>query len=63
MTDLFAEARSSGQLDCETELGTIRLVEIISNKIFSITRLDQSLESLQVVLLLLAIIQLIFCLI
>jgi len=48
VTDLFTEAKSSGQLETgEVILGNLRLVEIISYKIFSITRPDQSLESLQ----------------
>ena len=46
---MFIEAKSSGQLDTgEVLLGNLRLVEVISNKIFSITRPEQSLESLQV---------------
>lgn len=50
MNDLFHEAKASGQLDLndDTMLGSLRLVEIISNKIFSITRPEQALESLQV---------------
>lgn len=48
VSDLFIEAKSSGQLDTgEVLLGNLRLVEVISNKIFSITRPEQSLESLQ----------------
>ena len=46
---MFIEAKSSGQLDTgEVLLGNLRLVEVISNKIFSITRPEQSLDSLQV---------------
>ena len=46
---MFIEAKSSGQLDTgEAVLGQLRLVEVISNKIFSITRPEQTLESLQV---------------
>ena len=49
VSDLFIEAKSSGQLETgEDMLGNLRLVEIISNKIFSITKPDQTLESLQV---------------
>jgi len=48
VSDLFIEAKSSGQLETgEDMLGNLRLVEIISNKIFSITKPDQTLESLQ----------------
>ena len=46
---MFIEAKSSGQLDTgEAALAQLRLVEVISNKIFSITRPEQTLESLQV---------------
>ena len=49
VNDLFTEAKGSGQLEAgEVMLGNLRLVEIISNKIFSITRPEQTLESLQV---------------
>ena len=49
VNDLFTEAKASGQLEAgEVMLGNLRLVEIISNKIFSITRPEQTLESLQV---------------
>ena len=49
VTELFVEAKSSGQLDLvETGSGNLRLVEIISNKIFCISRPEQTLESLQV---------------
>ena len=49
MNDLFHEAKASGQLDLSEDgmLGGLRLVEIISNKIFSISRPEQPLESLQ----------------
>ena len=50
VNDLFIEAKSSGQLETgEAVLGQLRLVEVISNKIFSITRPEQTLESLQVI--------------
>ena len=46
---MFVEAKSSGQLDLvESGSGKLRLVEIISNKIFCISRPEQTLESLQV---------------
>ena len=46
---MFIEAKSSGQLETgEVLLGNLRLVEIISNKIFSISRPEQTLDSLQV---------------
>jgi len=49
VNELFVEAKSSGQLDlAETGTGKLRLVEIISNKIFCISRPEQTLESLQV---------------
>ena len=48
MTDLFTEARASGQLESGEATGKLRLVEIISNKIFCISRPEQTLESLQV---------------
>ena len=49
VSELFVEAKSSGQLDlAETGTGKLRLVEIISNKIFCISRPEQTLESLQV---------------
>merc|ERR1712241_723112 len=49
VTDLFVEANSSGQLEFgEAGSGKLRLVEIISNKIFCISRPEQTLESLQV---------------
>ena len=49
VTELFVEAKSSGQLDLvETGSGNLRLVEIISNKIFCVSRPEQTLESLQV---------------
>ena len=50
VNDLFHEAKASGQLDLNDDsmLGSLRLVEIISNKIFSITRPEQALDSLQV---------------
>merc|ERR1712079_314924 len=46
VTDLFVEAKSSGQLDLvESGGGKLRLVEIISNKIFCISRPEQTLEA------------------
>ena len=49
VSDVFVEANSSGQLEFgEAGSGKLRLVEIISNKIFCISRPEQTLESLQV---------------
>ena len=47
---MFTEARTSAQLDGveAARRGKLRLVEIISNKIFCISRPEQTLESLQV---------------
>jgi len=49
VNDLFEEAKANGQLDLEEGgTGKLRMVEIISNKIFGISRGEQTLESLQV---------------
>jgi len=49
VADLYQEAKASGQLDLEEGgTGNLRMVEIISNKIFGISRCEQTLESLQV---------------
>jgi len=49
VSDVFVEANSSGQLEFgEAGSGKLRLVEIISNKIFCISRPEQTLESLQI---------------
>jgi len=49
VAELFEEAKSSGHLDFEEGgSGKLRMVEIISNKIFGLSRADQTLESLQV---------------
>jgi len=49
VADLFEEAKGSGQLELEDGgSGNLRLVEIISHKIFGLTRPEQTLESLQV---------------
>ena len=49
VADLFEEAKVSGQLELEDGgSGNLRLVEIISHKIFGLTRPEQTLESLQV---------------
>ena len=50
VAELFEEAKSGGNLDFEEGgSGKLRMVEIISNKIFGLSRADQTLESLQVV--------------
>eukprot|EP00092_Neocalanus_flemingeri_P030841 GFUD01033495.1.p1 GENE.GFUD01033495.1~~GFUD01033495.1.p1 ORF type:complete len:1103 (+),score=278.33 GFUD01033495.1:268-3576(+) len=49
VAELFEEAKGSGHLDFEEGgSGKLRMVEIISNKIFGLSRSDQTLESLQV---------------
>ena len=50
---MFTEARTSAQLDGveAARRGKLRLVEIISNKIFCSPRPDQTLESLKVKIL------------
>jgi len=49
VAELFDEAKSSGGLDFEEGgSGRLRMVEIISNKIFGVSKEEQSLESLQV---------------
>ena len=53
VAELFEEAKASGNLDFEEGgSGKLRMVEIISNKIFGLSRADQTLESLQVCFLL-----------
>ena len=49
VAELFEEAKASGNLEFEEGgSGKLRMVEIISNKIFGLSRADQTLESLQV---------------
>jgi len=49
VAELFEEAKSSGGLDLEEGgTGKLRMVEIISNKIFGVSKEEQSLESLQI---------------